>query len=116
MIKLEDTGKYILYETFDHTKILELDDNDRFAWIIAGEIGDILVSTQKKFNALTVLSKGNFRLYDVKNEPELTDLQHLELFAGDGHWQGYLLPKGLPNGVRRHRIVPTKEIITKTTH
>lgn len=115
MIRLIDKGNYLLTETFDHTKILSLGKN-RFAWINAGGIGDILVATQKKFSASTILSEGSYRLYEVKDEPDLTDLLHLELFIGNGEWQGYLLPKGLPNGVKRHRIVPTREAITKTTH
>ena len=112
MIRLINKGKYTLFETFDKTKILSLDEN-MFAWINAGEIGDILVSTHRKFNPEKIISMGPYRLYDIKNEPTLTDLKHLELFVGDGSWQGYLLPKGLPNGVRRHRIVATREIITK---
>ena len=115
MIRLIDQGKYLLTETYDRTKILNLDDQ-HFAWINAGEIGDILVATKREFNPSSVMAIGSFRLYDVKDEPKLTDLEHLELFIGDGRWQGYLLPKGLPNGVKRHRIVPTREIITKSTH
>jgi hypothetical protein len=53
-------------------------------------------------------------MYDVKDESTLTDLVHLELHAGIGIWQGYLLPTGLPAGSKiRNRIIPTKEIITK---
>lgn len=116
MIRLLKQGEYSLIETFDRTKILNLDDKIRYAWINAVRIGDILVSTRKKFNPSNIISTGAFRLYDVKDEPDLTDLEHLELFVGKGDWQGYLLPKGLPNGIRRHRIIPTKEVITKTTH
>lgn len=116
MIKLSKKGKYSLIETFDHTKILILDDKISFAWVNTETIGDILVATKKKFNALNTLAAGSYRLYDVKQEPSLTDLEHIELLVGEGNWQGYLLPKGLPNGVTRHKIIPTKEIITKVTH
>jgi hypothetical protein len=51
-------------------------------------------------------------MYLVKDEPNLSDLTHLELLVGEGVWQGYLLPIGLPNGVKRRKIIPTKEIIT----
>lgn len=114
MIKLLRSGKYSLTETFDHTQILNLDDKTRFAWIEAGEIGEILVTTKKKFNPRKLISSGNYRLYRVKNEPNLTDLDHLELFVGDGNWQGYLLLTGLPNGRIRKRIVATNEIITRS--
>jgi hypothetical protein len=116
VIKLLKSGKYTLAETFDHTKILTLDDKNRYAWIEAAKIGEILVSSQKKFSSSQLIAAGNYRLYEVKDEPDLTDLEHLELFVGEGHWQGYLLPMGLPNGVKRRRIVATNEIITKTTH
>lgn len=115
MIKLLKTGKYSLIETFDHTKILTLDDKSSYAWIKAAEIGDILVSTHKKFNPETIISTGSYRLYGVRDESELTDLSHLELFVGDGRWQGYLLPTGLPRGAKkRNKIIPTNEIITRS--
>jgi len=61
-----------------------------------------------------MLSLGQFRLYDVKDEPKLTDLIHLELFVGGGLWQGYLLPTGLPTDKdKRNRIIPTDELITR---
>lgn len=110
------SGKYLLMETMDGTKILNLDEADHYAWIKAGEIGEILVASKKEFAPNEVLAAGNYRLYEVKNEADLTDLIHLELFVGNGKWQGYLLPLGLPDGVVRRRIIPTKEIITKTTH
>lgn len=109
------SGKYKLFETFDHTKILEL-DNKKYAWINAENIGEILVASHKEFNPSQIIAVGNYRVYDVEKEKDLVDLQHLELFVGDGLWQGYLLPTGLPNGKIRKRIVPTKELITKTTH
>ena len=51
-------GKYSLVETFDHTKILMLDDKASFAWVSAGTIGDILVKTNKKFKNISY-SKNN---------------------------------------------------------
>ncbi|HVT00756.1 MAG TPA: hypothetical protein VHE53_00810 [Patescibacteria group bacterium] len=114
MIRLIKQGKYSLIETFDKTKILTLDEKDRFAWIEAEEIGDILVATKKKFNPRLTVSAGPYRLYEVKNEPDFVDLKHLELFIGEGNWQGYLLPTGLPDGRIRRRIQPTGEVITKS--
>jgi hypothetical protein len=115
VIKVSKSGKYSLIETFDHTKILTLDDKARYAWINASGIGDILVSTHKKFNPSATISTGAYRMYGVKNEPKLTDLVHLELFVGNGHWQGYLLPTGLPtNSEKRNRVIPTNELITVT--
>lgn len=114
MIKVMREGSYKLIETKAHTKILSLDGRD-YAWINAGDIGEILVSTYKPYETDCVLAIGKFRIYDVKGESNLTDLLHLELFVGFGHWQGYLLTTGLPTeGAIRKRIIPTPELITKT--
>ena len=117
MIRLINQGNYLLTETFDHTRILALDNTQRYAWINAGEIGEILIHTSKKFNPAYIIAAGPYRLYDVKGEAELTDLLHLELFAGNGIWQGYILPTGLPTeNDKRNRIIATDEVITRTTH
>lgn len=117
MIKLLQEGKYTLIETKGQTKILSLVGSMSFAWVMAEEIGEILVTTHTSHTVDHVLALGNYRLYEVEDEPKLTDLIHLELLVGDGKWQGYLLPTGLPNEEKiRNRIIPTKEIITKSTH
>ena len=115
MIRLLKQGKYSLTETFDHTKILMLDEYKKFAWVNATNIGDILVSTHRKFNPSATISTGTYRMYEVKDESKLTDLVHLELFVGNGRWQGYLLPTGLPtNSKKRNRVIATNEIITRS--
>jgi hypothetical protein len=114
MIRLVKEGEYRLIETKKHTKILTLDGKETFAWIIAGDIGEILVASHTPHIIDHILCVGAYRMYDVKDESTLTDLVHLELHAGIGIWQGYLLPTGLPAGSKiRNRIIPTKEIITK---
>lgn len=113
MIKLLQDGQYKLIETKGQTKILTLDNKAVYTWIDAGLIGEILVASHKKHQTDHVLITGTYRLYDVKKEPKLTDLPHLELHTGNCIWQGYLLPTGLPNGKNeRNRIIPTKEVIT----
>lgn len=117
MIRTANQGKFKLFETFDKTTILELDGNQNYAWVSAGKIGDILIFSKNKFKESNILSMGNYRIYEVKDEPELTDLEHLELYIGDGKWQGYLLPTGLPKlNDKRNRIIATNELITKSTH
>lgn len=113
MITILRDGDYSLLETREGVKILALDKNN-YAWINVANIGQILVSTHKKYIKDAVLASGYYRVYEVENEPHFTDLIHLELFAGRNTWQGYLLPTGFPsNGKKRSRIIPTKETISK---
>ena len=114
MIKLVKKGQYQLVETkVGQTKLLILDNQQSFAWINAKDIGEILVTTQKQHPLDSVLSTGEYRLYDVDDEPKLSDQLHLELKTGTGTWQGYLLPTGLPTKTDiRNRIIPTRETIT----
>lgn len=116
MIKVLKTGNYKLIETKDQTKLLLLDRKQIFAWVNIKKIGEILVTSHKTHKADTILSVGKYRLYDVKDERKLSDQIHLELSAGEGVWQGYLLPTGLPlNKKKRSRIIPTNEVITKSS-
>ena len=115
MIRLLNQGDYQLTQTRGLTKIIKLSDKGTFAWVDAGEIGEILVATKGKFSDLYTLASGKYRIYMVKDEPRLTDTIHLELLIGKGSWQGYFLMTGLPTSeYKRTRIVPTKEIITKS--
>lgn len=117
MLKVLKEGLYHLIETKNQTKILLLDNKKMFAWIWAKDIGEILVTSHKKHKIDHILAAGRYRLYEVKNEAKLADLEHLELYVGNNIWQGYLLPTGLPNEEkRRNRIIPTKEIITKSSY
>lgn len=114
MINLIRAGRYKLLETKHHTKILHL-DRDVFAWLEPRNIGEILVTTHKAHRTDCVLSIGHYRLYDVKDKPDLVDLQHLELEVGKDAWQGYLLPTGLPDDIqKKRRIIPTEEIIAES--
>lgn len=114
MITVISEGTYQLIETKNQTKILILDQTRTFAWVNALEIGEILVTSHKQHKTDCVLAVGKYRLYDVDQEPDLTDLQHLELHVGNHTWQGYLLTTGLPTDEKnKSRIIPTKEIITR---
>lgn len=115
MIKLLQQGIYKLIETKNQTKILILDEHNTYAWINIKGIGEMLVSSHKNHKADYTLNIGNYRIYKVKNEPHLSDHIHLELSIGRNNWQGYLLLTGLPTEAEnRNRIIPTKEIISKT--
>jgi hypothetical protein len=117
MIKEIGKGTYRLLETKADTKVLILtSDNEEiytYAWITAKDIGEILVTSKKDHDVQCVLSMGDYRLYDVEDDPDLVDLNHLELYVGNDVWQGYLLPTGLPTATdKRNRIIPTDEVIT----
>jgi hypothetical protein len=117
MISILRRGEYKLIETKHDTRILILDDKERFAWITAENIGEILVTTHASHTEDNLLAVGKYRLYDVENEPKFTDQQHLELQVGCGYWQGYLLPNGLPTEEKiRNRIITTKELLTATNN
>lgn len=113
MIKVIKEGNYKLIETKGQTKILTLDGKSVFAWVNIKEIGEILIASYNPHKTDNYLALGRYRMYMIKDEPKLTDLIHFELFVGEGKWQGYLLPTGLPkNEKKKSRIIPTDEIIT----
>lgn len=112
MITLLQSGTYKLIETKLNTKILYLGDTT-YAWVEPAGLGEILVASHKNHKADCVLSVGKYYIYKVKDEPELSDHIHLELYVGDNAWQGYLLLTGLPTDEKlRTRIIPTTEVIT----
>lgn len=114
MIKLLQSGDYHLIETHGHTKILNLNGKKSYAWVPAGNIGEILVTSHKTHTVDHTLAAGKFRLYEVQGEKQFSSSPHLELLVGKGIWQGYTLPKGLPNEKKiRNRIIPTNELITR---
>jgi hypothetical protein len=116
MIKLVREGSYELIETKGQTKILILDSKKTFAWVNAKNIGEILITTHRTHKTDCILASGMYRIYEVRDDPNLTDLMHLELSVGQGKWQGYLLLTGMPtNKKTRNRIIPTNETITKST-
>lgn len=112
MIKIIGAGQYRLIDTKKGTRVLHLDDQ-QYAWIDVEAVGEILVVSHNPHPADSLVSSGEYVLYEVEDEPELIDQQHLELEVGEKKWQGYLLPTGLPTSQKfRSRIIPTKEVIS----
>lgn len=112
MISLINSGEYRMIETKADTKVLEL-NGSTFAWVNAKGIGEILVTSHRQHKTDAILSVGKFKLYEVKDEPGIADLTHLELEAGKDLWQSYLLLTGLPTDTRiRTRIIPSRDYIT----
>lgn len=112
MIKLIKKGSYRLVATKDHKRMLYL-DGQGYQWAYAEHIGDLLAFSKHPHTFNYLLALGAYRIYRVKDEPKLVDLDHLELQVGDGQWQGYLLLTGLPTRRKiRSRIEPTREVIS----
>lgn len=115
MIQLLQSGEYSLIETKGETKIIKLDSQRSFAWVNVEDIGEILVATHVRHWTDHILCLGRYRIYLVKDEKDLIDTTHLELCVGNSIWQGYLLPTGLPDvKKKRSRIIPTREVISKS--
>lgn len=111
MIQIIEKGTYCLFRTKRLNKILHLNKRT-YAWIETPSVGEILVTTRKLHKTDYILSIGNYVVYDVSDEPDFSDQQHLELEVGNGKWQGYLLLSGLPTSEhKRVRIIPTHEVI-----
>lgn len=114
MLKVIGSGTYKLTETKDNTKVLFIDDNYACSWKNEKCNGDLVYLKPDTDKICCFLSVGNWRLYEIKDEPGLTIGNHFELNVGKGKWQGYLLPKGFPTQINKKKpISQTDEIITK---
>ena len=117
MISITRRGQYRLIQIQKQTKVLILDNKDIFLWQISAEQGEVLKKTHSHVQEIEVLAEGPYRFYEIDNEDGLIDGMHLELLVGEGRWQGYLLPEGIPSDSKKiqkhYHISPTKETITK---
>lgn len=112
MIKIIEQGQYSIVRTKDHKTLLYLGEKG-YVRSYAPKIGELLTFSKRERKTDYVIARGNYRIYSVKDDPNLVDLEHLELSLGRGRWQGYLLLTGLPTSRKlRRRIVPTDEVIT----
>ena len=117
MISVLKRGEYKLIDTKNESKILVLDGQETFSWLLTSQEGEIITSSHVAQKDDTLLSVGNYRLYKIDNEPKYTDNLHLELQVGCGYWQGYLLPSGFPkNKDKSSKIISTDELLTATNN
>lgn len=117
MIRLIRWGEYRLAIIAEGSTIIAIDDDvySVFPEQATLEIYDKLASYIPAASALT-LHQGNYRVFDVYDEPQLTETIHLELEDEDGYVKSYLLPRGWPNeSLRRVRQIPTAQQITNSS-
>lgn len=109
MIRLIQWGNYRLAIIAEGNAIVSLDDDvySLYPEYKTMELSDIDIDTA------LVLHRGDYKLYDVYDEPQLAETIHLELEDEDGYIVNYLLPQGLPvNSKRRTRQLTTTQQIT----
>ena len=115
MIKLIQKGKYKLLVTKEGKTMLYLGEQG-YLWSFAKNIGYLLSFSKHPHHPQYLLAQGDYRMYEIRNEPRYVDLVHLELSVDAKTRQGYLLLTGLPNSKKiRSRIIPTDEDIGART-
>jgi hypothetical protein len=114
MFSIERQGSYKLTESRLQIKALYLDKTS-YAMLFIDSLGEMISTARTPKPTDYTLSIGRYRVYNVQDEPDMTEGLHLELEVGDDIWQGYLLPNGLPgkNSIRGC-LLPTRELITGT--
>lgn len=112
MITVIDRGSYCLLENKKQGKMLIFDGKKSYSIKDYGSLKKIYFNPLRNVKNDCLLCMGNFRLYKVSNEEHLSSNFHLELNIGQGQWQGYLLPKGLPKNRTINKIIPTQELIS----
>lgn len=112
MIRVLGEGEYKLAETPAQIKILVLGSRS-YLWLFKPSLGQTLVAaSRKKPKVDRILAIGRYRLYEVKDESDLSNLKHLELSLGHRRWQGYLLHDNSLIIKTTIPISPTAELIS----
>jgi hypothetical protein len=107
-----EKGRYELFETNHHHRILVLNQKEWFAWV-EGQQGDILVLSDSDHQKVRTLQQGQFYLVDFRDDPKFKDMPHLFLQDGD-RYQELMLPNGLPTEQdRQKRVVKTDETLSR---
>jgi hypothetical protein len=108
MITVLAAGEYILKDNGHDSRMLVLDDQS-YSWY-----DESLEFSHANSFSLNILTRGNYRIYQVEGERNLTPGVHLEMSTGGSHWQGYVLPEGLPNWFNYRRLmIPTSELVSR---
>jgi hypothetical protein len=110
-VRVLDRGRYELFETAHHHRILVLNEKRWLAWV-KGEQSDILVRSDSRHEKERTIRRGKFYLVDFRDDPKFKDMPHLFLQRGD-RFQELLLPNGLPTDRDpQKRVAATRRTIT----
>lgn len=114
MIRVIQSGTYEVVETKSLKNILILDDKEYFMLTDEKKMKRKIIRVEKPDDC-SIRSAGNYRMYEVRDERYFADSMHLELNTGNGFWDSYVLPFGLPSSLRKDSsIYPTSEAISKS--
>jgi hypothetical protein len=95
-IDIRREGRYEMFETTAHHRILVLDGRAYYA-LVQGAYGSLIVKSDAEHRKEKNLSDGDYVLFVAKNEPRWKDnLEHLALRQGKDQYRTYILPQGLP--------------------
>ncbi|MGB7786307.1 MAG: Rho termination factor N-terminal domain-containing protein [Salinimicrobium sp.] len=110
--KLKEEGNYELYKTNHGHDILNLDDENYFAFV-EGDQGDVIIKSDSDHKKEKTVSRGKYYYADFKDDPEFKDMRHL--FMEDGEkFSEIILPEGLPKeSDYQKKLVRTDEKIPK---
>ena len=109
---LKKEGKYELFKTNHGHDILNLDDENYYAFI-KGDKGDMIIKSDSDHKKEKTVSKGKYYYADFEDDPEFKDMRHL--FMEDGNkFREIILPEGLPKeSDYQKKLVKTDEKISK---
>ena len=112
-VKVEDKGRYELFETTHGHRILVLDGERWFAWV-EGQRGEILVLSDSDHEKVHTVQEGDFYLAAFEDDAEFQNGNpHLFLQKGDD-FQELIVPNGLPTEHdNQKKVVSTDETIGK---
>jgi hypothetical protein len=120
-VNIIEQGTYELFETNHRHQILSLNDEEWFA-LVRGQKSDILIRTDSTHVKDHTIQRGRFYLVDFEHDPKFKDMPHLFLEV-DGHFEEWLLPKGLPTTrdpqkrvVLTHDALSSQELEAYLTH
>ena len=105
-------GQYSLTRQKNHNKLLILDD-DHYVWKVKDN-HQSLTRVEPVSHRSKPFLECYYWLFSAKNEPKLTNGQHLSIIIQPGKWEAYLLTPGLPVSIGDScEVIATDERIAR---